>query len=100
MTETPNEVRSMSRLNAFLAGTRVVDLSQYIPGPLASLILADLGAEVLKIEPPAGDQMQTLGPRDNEGRPVFYRALNAGKSAYRMDLKQPEVRAEFLRVVE
>jgi alpha-methylacyl-CoA racemase len=89
----------MSRLNAFMTGMRVVDLSQYIPGPLASLILADLGAQVIKIEPPAGDQMQTLGPRDQAGRPVFYRALNAGKAAYRMDLKRPEVRDEFLRVV-
>jgi alpha-methylacyl-CoA racemase len=90
----------MSSLNSFIAGTRVVDLSQYIPGPLASLILADLGAEVIKIEPPAGDQMQALGPRDQAGGPVFYRALNAGKTAYRMDLKRPEVRDEFLRVVE
>jgi crotonobetainyl-CoA:carnitine CoA-transferase CaiB-like acyl-CoA transferase len=90
----------MSGLNGFMHGIRVVDLSQYIPGPLASLILADLGAEVIKIEPPAGDQMRTLGPRDKEGRPVFYRALNAGKTARRMDLKVPEVRAEFLRIVE
>jgi alpha-methylacyl-CoA racemase len=90
----------MSSLNSFIAGTRVVDLSQYIPGPLASLILADLGAEVIKIEPPAGDQMQTLGPRDKAGRPIFYRALNAGKAARRMDLKVPEIRAEFLRLVE
>ena len=42
-------------MTAFLAGLRVVDLSQYVPGPYASLILRDLGADVVKVEPPAGD---------------------------------------------
>lgn len=89
----------MSRLNSFLAGVKVLDLSQYIPGPLASLLLADMGAEVLKIEPPSGDEMQNLGPRDDRDRPVFYRALNAGKTVRRMNLKDPAVRDEFLRLV-
>ena len=89
----------MSRLNSFIAGVKVLDLSQYIPGPLATLFLADMGAEVLKIEPPAGDAMQELGPRDAEGQPVFYRALNAGKSVRRLDLKSAEGRDAFLRLV-
>lgn len=89
----------MSRLNTFLAGVKVLDLSQYIPGPMASLILADMGAEVLKIEPPAGDEMRHLGPRDARGQPVFYAALNAGKTVRRMNLKDDGARAEFLDLV-
>jgi alpha-methylacyl-CoA racemase len=86
----------MSRLNGFLYGIRVMDLSQYIPGPLASLFLADMGAEVVKIEPPNGDEMRGLGPRDRKGRPIFYGALNAGKTVRRMNLKDAATRHEFL----
>ncbi len=77
----------------------MLDLSAFLPGPLAGLLLADMGAEVLKIEPPAGDPMATLGPRDAEGGAVFYEAVNAGKRVRRMNLKEDEVRAEFLRMV-
>ena len=86
----------MSRLNQFLNGVKVLDLSQYLPGPMASLVLADMGADVLKIEPPAGDEMQRLGPRDAQGKPVFYAAVNAGKAARRMDLKNPQERDAFI----
>ena len=89
-----------SRLGRFARGVRVLDLSAFLPGPLASLLLADMGAEVLKVEPPAGDAMMQIGPRDGADRPVFYDAVNAGKVVRRMDLKQAEARAEFLRLVE
>jgi alpha-methylacyl-CoA racemase len=92
-------VSAGSAFGSFLAGIRILDLSQYIPGPMATLFLADMGAEVLKIEPPRGDEMRALGPRDAEGRPVFYRALNAGKTVRRMDLKDPSERATFLDLV-
>lgn len=58
-----------------------------------------MGAEILKIEPLSGDAMTQLGPRDAANRPLFYEALNAGKSVRRMDLKQKEAREEFLRLV-
>ena len=90
----------MSRLGQFARGVRVLDLSSFLPGPFASLMLADMGAEVLKIEPPDGDAMLQLGPRDAQGAPVFHGAVNAGKTVRRMNLKQPAERAEFLRLVE
>lgn len=90
----------MSRFAQFARGVRVLDLSAFLPGPFASLMLADMGAEVLKIEPPAGDAMLQLGPRDADGTPVFHAAVNAGKTVRRMDLKQQAVRDEFLRLVE
>jgi alpha-methylacyl-CoA racemase len=77
----------MSRLNHCLRGVRVLDLSSYLPGPFASLLLADFGAEVLKVEPPQGDGMMQLGPRDADATPLFHAALNAGKTICRLDLK-------------
>lgn len=85
-----------AQLGAFLTGLRVLDLSQYIPGPMATLFLADMGAEVLKIEPPQGDEMRNLGPKDAQGRPTYYRALNAGKAVRWMNLKDPSEHAAFL----
>jgi crotonobetainyl-CoA:carnitine CoA-transferase CaiB-like acyl-CoA transferase len=85
-----------SPLSGFLSGVTVLDLSQYIPGPMAALFLSDMGADVLKIEPPGGDEMQRLGPRDTNGRPVFYQALNAGKRVIRLDLKDAGGRDKLL----
>jgi alpha-methylacyl-CoA racemase len=86
----------VARLNHCLRGVRVLDLSSYLPGPFASLLLADFGAEVLKIEPPQGDGMLQLGPRDADGTPVFHAALNAGKTICRLDLKTDEGRSALL----
>lgn len=66
-------------IGCFLKGVRVLDLSQYIPGPLGSLMLVDMGANVIKIEPPSGDPMRDLGARDQAGEALFHRTLNAGK---------------------
>lgn len=70
-----------------LAGIRVLDLSQYIPGPFATQMLADYGARVIKVEPPGGDPMRSFGPLDPDGTTPAYKALNAGKTVVRLDLK-------------
>ena len=90
----------MSALNHWLEGVRVLDLSQYLPGPLATLFIADFGADVLKIESPRGDEMRNLGPRDAQGRPIYYEAVNGGKVVRRMDLKDANAREEFLTLVD
>jgi crotonobetainyl-CoA:carnitine CoA-transferase CaiB-like acyl-CoA transferase len=82
-----------------LSGIRVLDLSQYIPGPFATLMLADFGAEVVKIEPPAGDPMRTFGPLEADGTTPFYKSLNAGKVVVRLDLKADEGRGQLERLV-
>jgi crotonobetainyl-CoA:carnitine CoA-transferase CaiB-like acyl-CoA transferase len=64
------------------------------------MLLADMGAEVLKIEGPDGDDMQHLGPRDAAGKSIFYPSLNGGKKVRRMDLKNDSVRSEFLQLVK
>jgi alpha-methylacyl-CoA racemase len=83
----------------FLRGVRVIDLSQYIPGPYASLMLADLGADVLKVEPPAGDPMRRYGPIGPSGVSPFYTVLNAGKRILRLDLKSQTGRDTALSLI-
>ena len=83
-----------------LDGLRVVDLSQYIPGPFATRQLADLGADVIKIEPPGGDPMRRFMANDAGDTSAIYRHLNRGKRVCRLDLKQEtdkRVFAELLR---
>ncbi len=82
-----------------LAGLRVLDLSQWLPGPHATQLLADLGATVLKIEPPAGDPARALGALGDDGVSLFYRSVNAGKRVLRLDLKQAGDRDLLLALV-
>jgi crotonobetainyl-CoA:carnitine CoA-transferase CaiB-like acyl-CoA transferase len=86
-------------LTQCLGGLRVLDLSQYLPGPHAGQILADLGAEVVKLEPPAGDPMRGLGPIDRDGVSAFYKLVNAGKTVVRLDLRAAAGRAAFTALV-
>jgi len=79
-------------LSDCLAGIRVLDLSQYLPGPFATQLLADLGAEVLKVEPPAGDPMRRFLLRDEDGVSPFYKQVNAGKAVAEIDLKTEDGR--------
>jgi crotonobetainyl-CoA:carnitine CoA-transferase CaiB-like acyl-CoA transferase len=73
-----------------LEGVRVIDFTRVLAGPAASLALADLGAEVFKIEPPgAGDETRTFPPtRDGESH--YYLAVNRGKKSIVVDLKTEE----------
>lgn len=86
----------MSKLNRFLDGVRIVDLSRHLPGPLATLLLADMGAEILKIEPPGGEEMRSIGPKGPDGRSLYYHAVNAGKTTTEIDLKSEDGRARLL----
>jgi len=81
-------------------GLRVLDLSSYIAGPLAAMMLGDMGAEVIKIERPAiGDETRALPPRWGDDATVFF-AINRNKRSVLLDTKSPEGRAALLRLVE
>lgn len=67
-----------------LAGLTVIDLSQYIAGPACAQVLADFGADVLKVEPPAGDPSRQLGETPHGS--VYFRQYNTGKRCVRLDL--------------
>lgn len=71
-----------------LEGHVVVDLSQNLPGPLLTRILGDLGARVIKVEPPTGEGLRWLPPH-KDGMGVAFAALNAGKQSIAVDLKDP-----------
>lgn len=80
---------------------RVLDLTNYLPGPYATQILADFGAEVIKVESPLGDPVRHLPPQDLEtGLSAAFRALNQGKQSVVIDLKREEGRELLLRLVE
>jgi crotonobetainyl-CoA:carnitine CoA-transferase CaiB-like acyl-CoA transferase len=70
-----------------LSGIRVLDLSAMVSGPVAAMMLADQGAEVIKLEPPGGEQMRHLGAPHNGMPPMFY-SCNRGKKSIVVDLKQ------------
>src|SRR6266704_754349 len=71
-----------------LAGLVVLDLTRLLPGPVATMHLADLGAEVIKIEEPAGDAARGLGPRPPDGGDGYlFRMVNRNKRSLVLDLK-------------
>lgn len=73
-----------------LAGHLVVDFSQIAAGPTCTMMLADRGAEVIKIEPPGGDLGRTLGPPFIEGHGAIFMSLNRNKRSAALNLKKPE----------
>ena len=77
-----------------LTGLKVVDLSRVLAGPLCTQMLADHGADVVKLEPPAGDEIRQLGPPfDDEGQAAYFGAVNRGKRSMALDLSRDQGRA-------
>ena len=83
-----------------LTGVRVVDCTTVVLGPWAAQQLGDLGAEVIKVEPPEGDTTRQLGPMRNPAMGAFYLAVNRNKRSIVLDLKQETARRVLLRLAE
>ncbi|GFH38289.1 CaiB/BaiF CoA transferase family protein [Streptomyces pacificus] len=81
-----------------LAGVRVLDYAQYVAGPFATMLLADLGADVVKVEPPTGDAWRHYNPHA-PGESTWFYALNRGKRSVALDLKTDEGRAASARLI-
>ncbi|SAK64405.1 L-carnitine dehydratase/bile acid-inducible protein F [Caballeronia fortuita] len=86
-----------------LTGLRVLDLTRLLPGPIATLRLAELGADVLKVEPPGeGDYARTMlrsdADRQSDAPSAFYRIVNRGKRQLTLDLKTDEGRATLIEL--
>jgi crotonobetainyl-CoA:carnitine CoA-transferase CaiB-like acyl-CoA transferase len=85
--------------SAPLAGLRVADLSRVLAGPYCTMVLADLGADVVKVErPEGGDETRSWGPPFAGGEAAYYLSVNRGKRSCALDLSQPEGRALALEL--
>lgn len=82
-----------------LKGVRVIDLSRVLGGPYCGQILGDHGADVLKIEPPQGDETRTWGPPFEQGVASYYMGLNRNKRGMRLDLNSPADREHLLELL-
>lgn len=82
-----------------LKGIRVLDLSHTLAGPFATMILADLGADVIKVEAPHGDETRTWAPYVN-GESAYYLSINRGKRSIVLNLKTEKGREILYRLVE
>jgi len=83
-----------------LEGIRVLDLTRMLAGPYATMLLADMGAEVVKVEDPAGDPIRRMGPPfEADGRSAYFMAVNRNKRSVVLDLRTDRDRDRFLRLV-
>src|SRR2546428_13720252 len=80
-----------------LAGVRVIELANFIAGPLAGTLLADMGADVVKVEPPQGDMGRATPPIRN-GESISFVALNRNKRSLVLDLKRPQASEILLKL--
>ena len=73
----------------FLDGTLVLDFTRVLAGPFCTMTLSDLGARVIKIESPEGDEARGMGPFVN-GHSLYFASINRGKESVALNLKHPE----------
>jgi CoA:oxalate CoA-transferase len=87
-------------VTALLDGITVLDISEYIAGPSCGSLLADLGARVIKVEPPDGAEERRLtSPERYRGNTRIALAFNRGKASLALDLREPEGRAVLYKLV-
>src|SRR5260370_28138900 len=83
-----------------LSGITIVALSRILAGPYCNLLLAELGARVIKVEPPRqGDDARHYGPFKN-GKSTYFASVNRGKESIALDLKSPQGRDVFERLLD
>lgn len=83
-----------------LAGVRVLDLTQFILGPLCAQILGDMGADVIKVEPPTGELNRFIGPSRHPGMAAMFLGMNRNKRSVTLDLKKPEDKDALMQLVD
>jgi crotonobetainyl-CoA:carnitine CoA-transferase CaiB-like acyl-CoA transferase len=92
--------KGLAKTAGALAGIKVIDLTRVLGGPYCTMILSDHGADVIKIEPPQGDEVRDWGPPFHEGDASYFIGVNRNKRAIALDLGKPEGKAVLLRLLE
>lgn len=82
-----------------LDGIKVLDLTRVLAGPLCAMTLGDMGADVIKVEPPNGDDTRAWGPPHVGGEAAYYLGVNRNKRSVRLDLTKPEAKALLGRMI-
>ena len=83
-----------------LEGIRVLDLSNFLPGPHLTMMMADHGAEVIRIEPPGGEPNREIGKKYRDGTSVYFSGTHRGKQSVMLDFKKPGAVDVFLRLAK
>ncbi len=83
-----------------LAGVKVIDLSRVLGGPYCGQILGDHGAEVVKVEPPQGDETRDWGPPFKDGQSAYFSGVNRNKRSLALDISREEGREVLLKLLE
>jgi CoA:oxalate CoA-transferase len=86
------------RVSGPLSGVTILDLTRVLSGPYCTMMLADLGARIIKVEPPGGDDSRHFQPQAN-GSSAYFKAFNRGKESIALDLNAPTGRAVFERLL-
>jgi crotonobetainyl-CoA:carnitine CoA-transferase CaiB-like acyl-CoA transferase len=95
------EGRALAAGPGALSGLRVVDLTRVLGGPYCTMVLSDHGADVIKLEPPQGDEVRDWGPPfDAQGDASYFLGVNRNKKSVGLDLAQPAGREVLLRLLE
>ena len=93
--------KGLARSAGALAGLRVVDLTRVLGGPYCTMVLSDHGAEVIKLEPPQGDEVRDWGPPfDSAGDASYFVGVNRNKRSVGLDLSKPAGQEVLLRLLE
>ena len=83
-----------------LSGLEVLDLTRVLAGPLCAMTLGDMGADVIKVEPPAGDDTRHWGPPHVGGEAAYFLGVNRNKKSLRLDLGEPQAREILGRLIQ
>jgi crotonobetainyl-CoA:carnitine CoA-transferase CaiB-like acyl-CoA transferase len=97
--EPVTEGKGVARSPGALTGLKVIDLTRVLGGPYCTMILSDHGADVIKIEPPQGDEVRDWGPPFHGNDASYFIGINRNKHSLALDIGTPEGRAVLLRLL-
>jgi crotonobetainyl-CoA:carnitine CoA-transferase CaiB-like acyl-CoA transferase len=100
MSKFESSAKSENPVSGPLAGIKVLDLSQFILGPISTQIMGDMGAQVIKVESPSGDMNRDIGPQRHEKMSALFLGMNRNKRSVVLDLKNPKALQALYKMVK